>query len=446
MRLIRAHAGFLSVQLCLLGTLLLGGLLLIPSTQDALAQVTSDAVTARRAELQRQLDAIEKEIEDQKGILSVKQRETVSLERDIAIIDANIQKSQLSIRALNIAIEQIKNDIAEKERMIGSLSDKLDREKQSLSQIIRRTNEIDSFSFAEMILSGEDISGFFEDLDNFDAVKASLRNSYSAVVESRGATQEEKEDLEDKQSEEVALLAAQKLEQQKLKDQEAQKQKILKESKGVEALYQKIISGKEKDAAAIRTELFSLRGSAAIPFERAYEYAVKVSEKTGVRAALILGIIAEESNLGENVGTGSWKVDMKNPRDTVPFLDITKRLGLDPDKMPVSKKPWYGYGGAMGPAQFIPSTWILYEDRIGDATGHKPPNPWDPQDAFMATGLLMADNGATKKTFAAERLAALRYLAGWANATKSAYAFYGDDVMELAAKYQGLIDILERSN
>jgi len=213
----------------------------------------------------------------------------------------------------------------------------------------------------------------------------------------------------------------------------------------VEAVYQKIIAGKEKDAATIRTELFTLRGSAAIPFEKAYEYAVRVGQKTGVRPALILGVIAEESNLGENVGTGNWKVDMKNPRDTVPFLDITKRLGLDPDKMPVSKKPWYGYGGAMGPAQFIPSTWILYEDKIAELTGHNPPNPWDPQDAFMASAILLADNGAKAKTYAAERLAALRYFAGWTNATKSAYAFYGDDVMELATKYQGLIDILERS-
>ena len=133
---------------------------------------------------------------------------------------------------------------------------------------------------------------------------------------------------------------------------------------------------------------------------------------------------------------------MKAPRDTVPFLDITSRLGLNPDAMPVSKKPWYGYGGAMGPAQFIPSTWILYEDRIATATGHNPPNPWLPEDAFMATGLLMADNGADKKTYAAERLAALRYLAGWTNANKSAYAFYGNDVMDLAAKYQRQIDIL----
>jgi len=41
-------------------------------------------------------------------------------------------------------------------------------------------------------------------------------------------------------------------------------------------------------------------------------------------------------------------------------------------------------------------------------------------------------------------LAALRYLAGWVNATKPAYAFYGDDVMQLAAKYQDLINILKQ--
>jgi len=110
--------------------------------------------------------------------------------------------------------------------------------------------------------------------------------------------------------------------------------------------------------------------------------------------------------------------------------------------MPVSKKPWYGYGGAMGPAQFIPSTWVLYEKRIATATGHNPPNPWDPFDAFMAAGILLKDNGANKGTASAERLAALRYLAGWTNATKKAYAFYGDDVMDLASKYQAQINIL----
>jgi membrane-bound lytic murein transglycosylase B len=136
---------------------------------------------------------------------------------------------------------------------------------------------------------------------------------------------------------------------------------------------------------------------------------------------------------------------MKAPRDTVPYAALAARIGFDPLNTVVSCPPSYGYGGAMGPAQFIPSTWILYEDSVAELTGHNPPNPWDPEDAFMASAILLADNGAKAKTFAAERLAALRYFAGWTNASKSAYAFYGDDVMELATKYQNQIDILNRN-
>ncbi len=409
------------------------------------SQVASNQVSSRRAQLETDLALLEKEINEQKDILEERQRERVSLERDIAILDAKIEKAKLSIKARNLTIQALKEEIGNKEQTIVSLSDKLDREKQSLSQIIRKTNEIDQYSIAEILLSDSDISKFFEDLDTFDSLKQSLRHSYDSVIEDRIATEEEKTSLEGKIQEEIDLRRIQELEQKRIEEQEAEKKQILKISKGVEATYQEIIKGKEKSAAAIRTELFTLRGSAAIPFEKAYEYAVRAGNKMGVRPALILGIIAEESNLGENVGTGNWRVDMKAPRDTVPFQDICARLGLDPDKMPVSKKPWYGYGGAMGPAQFIPSTWILYEDRIAEETGHNPPNPWDPEDAFMASAILLADNGATNHSYSAERLAALRYLAGWANANKSAYAFYGDDVMELAGKYQSQIDILERS-
>ncbi|KKT73972.1 MAG: hypothetical protein UW71_C0039G0034 [Parcubacteria group bacterium GW2011_GWB1_44_7] len=420
--------------------IVIGFFLLVGS---AFAQDVANIVTNRRAELENQLATLQKEIEAQQQILKNKQRESVSLERDIAILNAKIDAAKLSIRARALVIENLNQEIGDKEKTIVGLSAKINRELASLADLLRKTRELDNFSIAEFVLSGNDLSAFFEDLDNFQTIKASLAKSFEELRSTKSVTEEEKSSLEDKAKEETDLKKIQELEKKKIEKQEAEKKDILKISRGVETVYQKIIKDKEKNAAQIRAELFALRGSAAIPFEKAYEYAIQASQKTGVRAAVILGIIAEESNLGENVGTGNWKVDMKAPRDTVPFLAITARLGLNPDLMPVSKKPWYGYGGAMGPAQFIPSTWILYEDRIAAATGHNPPNPWEPEDAFMATGLLMADNGADKKTYAAERLAALRYLAGWANANKSAYAFYGDDVMELAAKYQQQIDIIK---
>ena len=391
------------------------------------AQDPGSAVASRRAELEQQLSLLEAQIKQQEQILNTQQEKSVSLERDVAIITAQITKAKLSIKARDLSIQKLSQEIGVKNNTISALDAKLSREKDSLAQLLRKTNEIDNFSLPEVIFSKDNLSSFFEDLDSFASIKASLQTSFQEIGDTKDQTTLEKNNLEDKRSEETALRQIQDLEKKKLESQELVKKKILKESRGVEAIYQQVLKNTALSAAQIRAELFTLQGSASIPFEKAYDLAVKAGKRTGVRPALILGIIAEESNLG----------------DTVPFLDITKRLGLDPDKMPVSKKPWYGYGGAMGPAQFIPSTWVLYEDRIARETGHNPPNPWDPEDAFMAAAILMMDNGADKQTYAAERLAALRYLAGWANASKKAYAFYGDDVMELAAKYQKQINILQ---
>ncbi|PIS13195.1 MAG: hypothetical protein COT67_02990, partial [Candidatus Tagabacteria bacterium CG09_land_8_20_14_0_10_41_14] len=86
-------------------------------------------------------------------------------------------------------------------------------------------------------------------------------------------------------------------------------------------------------------------------------------------------------------------------------------------------------------------TWKDMENKIAQLTGHNPPNPWDPYDAFMASALLLKDNGAAAGGPVAERKAALRYFAGdnWNNPR---WAFYGDHVMEIAENYQKQIDII----
>lgn len=446
---------------------------------SAIAQVSGDDVTARRAQLENELSSLEAEIAVQQNLLEGKQQESTTLERDISILDSKIKKARLSIRVRDIAIGKLSDDITGKEDTIVNLNTKLDREKESLAQLLRRTNEIDDMTLVEIILGNQNLSDFFEDLDSFDSIKLALSNSFTEIEVTKDDTNLQKEILENKQSEELELRGIQELQKKKIEIQENQKQEILKVTKGVEAVYQKIIASKEKSAAEIRAELFTLRGSTAIPFEKALEYANFASSKTGVRPAFILGVIAEESNLGANVGTGSWSVDMHPTRDRPIFEVIARELGFDPNQMPVSKKPWYGWGGAMGPAQFIPSTWVCYggfintntkdcsnskrllswtefwqgpwqyfsgKDRIRRVSGGDIiSNPWDPRTAFIASALLLMDNGADRGTYYSERLAALRYFAGWRNAEKASYAFYGDEVMELAAKYQGLINVLASS-
>ena len=400
-------------------------------------------ISSRKAQLEKELTEIEGKINTQRSLVQEKQRERVSLERDVFILDTNIEKAHLGIRRRNIAIGRISDEIKDKETIIAELDSKIDREKESLAQLIRKTNELDNVSLVEMVLGNKNLSEFFVDLDSFQSIKQGLQVSFEEIRDTKGKTASARDALEEKQSDEIQLRSIQELQKKTIERQEKEKQQILSVSKGVEAQYQKVLKAQEKTAATIRSELFTLRGTAAIPFGKALDLAKRAGSKLDIRPAFLLGIIAEESNLGENVGKGNWQTDMHPTRDVPVFKDILSRLGLNPDSVPVSKKPWYGWGGAMGPAQFIPSTWVLYENKIASFTGHNPPNPWDPEDAFMGAAILLSDNGADGKTFQTERLAALRYLAGWKNAKDPSYAFYGDEVMGLASKYQSQIDILD---
>ena len=406
-------------------------------------RVHSDVIANQRAQLESQLQQIEQDIKAKQSVLAEKQQERASLERDVAILDARIQAARLGIKARDLTIKKILGDISDKEDAIKSLDAKVESGQESLAQIMRRTREIDEMTPAELFLGGS-LTDIFNDVDTFQTIQAALDVSFKELKGVRTDLSLRKQALQEQQQEEQDLRQIQVLQQKSLQSDEQEKKNLVIAARGQESIYLQLIAEREKNAAQIRAALFVLRDTKAVSFGDIFSYAKEVSAKTGVRPALILGILAEESNMGQNVGTGNWKVDMHPTRDAPLFQQITASLGLNPDTMPVSKKPWYGWGGAMGPAQFIPSTWVLYQDRIASATGQNPPNPWDARTATFAAGLLMMDNGADKGTRAAERLAALRYLAGWKNAGKSAYAFYGDDVMELADKFQSQIDILGR--
>jgi len=170
-----------------------------------------------------------------------------------------------------------------------------------------------------------------------------------------------------------------------------------------------------------------------------------------------LAILTQESNLGANVGqcylknpdtgagvgknTGTpfWNV-MKPTRDVEPFLEITNKLGFNAFQTAVSCPiaGVVGWGGAMGPAQFIPSTWMGYKDKVAALTGKSPANPWDIRDAFVAASVLLKANGANA-TYQGEWNAAMRYFSG---STNLKYRFYGDSVMELTKKYDSDLETL----
>ena len=429
----------------------------LPSTSFA-QEADSEAVVRLRQQKEEELKNLESQIENLNSTLEELQRGRTTLERDIAIFDAQIAKAKLEIKARDLSIAKLAEGIEIRTHLIDALLTKIGREKSSLAELIRRINEMDSAPLVEIVLGYQTLSDFFADIDNFESIQAAVQASFGEIKKTKESAEVEKDDLENQKSEETDLRNLQTLEQKRIEEAEVNKKSLLKQTKGKEQEYQKILTSRQKDAAAIRSQLFILAGSPAIPFEKALEYANAVSKITGVRPAFLLGVIKVESELGANLGSGTWKTSMYDcyrklgyitsaEKQKVAFLAITAELGFDPDLMPVSGKPSYGCGGAMGPAQFMPTTWQIYKDKIAQYTGHNPPSPWEPLDAFFAAGLLLRDNGATSGDLSTERKAALKYLAG-SNWNNRNYRFYYDGpnyVRDWTDKYQEQINILQGS-
>lgn len=437
----------------------------------AAAQMTEAQIQEQEAKWRAELAQTEKEIAEWESVLSQTKKGTASLERDAAVLNAKINEAKAFIRQRQTQIEKLNSEISLKNKTISELEAKINRGKESMASILRETYTVNDYSLVEVMLSNKRLSDFFADLDSYSTVNQSLEAQFAQIRALQNQADSERKVLDQKRTQEADTKAKIEEEKKKVERDEAEKKRLITINKTQEKTYQEVIKEKEKKAAQIRAALFALRDTEGIPFGDALKYANVASQKTGVRPALILAILTQESDLGKNQGsclvtnidtgdgagknTGTlFEQVMKAPRDTAPFKSITERLGKEWKMTPVSCPPGTkytvgrGFGGGMGPSQFIPSTWELFKGRLGTLLGLDADqvNPWNPQHAIMATALYMADLGAANGGATAERNAACRYYSGAACSPgrKPANVFYGDQVMAKATNIQlTMIDPLD---
>lgn len=433
-------------------------------TKDAKAvpdclNLPPNASSGDRAYCVNELAQIENQLNELIAKQKEQQKQTGTLKGDVSYLNSQINTLKTKIKSRALAISQLKVEIKEKVNKIETLSEKIERQHESIAQLLRNTNDFDNENLIHFMLSGGSLSEFYSDVESYTSIKEAVKDSVEEIRGIKVETEDAKKSLEEKQDKETDAKAELENAQKKTAQAEAEKKRLLAISKNKETEYQKLAAEKKAKADKIRSALFSLAGtSKKIDFGTALSYANEVAGKTGIEPAFLLAILTQESNLGSNVGrcyltdttgpkagygvnptTGKvWTNLMKPTRDIEPFLEITSRLVLDPLKTAVSCPiaGVKGYGGAMGPAQFIPSTWKIFEDRLEKVLGRFA-NPWEPRDAFMASGMYLTDLGAVGTSVSAQNKAACRYYGSGGSSCS-----YSRSVQSLKAKIQDDIDLL----
>ena len=392
-------------------------------------------------DLRNQLKEVENKIEEYEKSIQETAQQQKSLKREISLLDKEMEKQQLQIKKINLDLLEVKEGIKDMEKEIDNLEVGLKERRVLLNLSLRKLNEYDRIGWVGIFLKGGDLSDIFNQVRYLENIQNEINVFIANIDQARTDLEDRKTDLEDKKTDIIQLKSLIGLQQASIDRKRREKADLLARTKGQEKLFSAELTKSKKDIQFIKQQLFTLEGmGVSMSLGEAIEKAQFAGEKAGIRPAFLLAIFQVESRLGTYIGGGSWKVDMK-PAERPLFLQVTEKLGIDPDTMPVSKKPWYGWGGAMGAAQFIPSTWLAFEKQIASLTGHNPPSPWNIEDAFIGSAIKLSSNGASKKTYAGEFEAAARYLAG-GNYKKKVAQGYASTVMDWADYYQNQIDAI----
>ena len=374
------------------------------------------------------------------------QNQVSFLKKKITSLEYQINQGTLMVKDLNLKINDTEKSIS------STTSNILDSQNQ-IATILKSVYEEDKKNSLIILLEG-DLSNFFSNMAYLESLNQKVSSLLESTTDLKSYLEEQKIKIDDEKVKVQKTLQIQNLQKKENEQNKKQQESYLKIT---ESQYQKQLKDKqeaEKNANAIKARIFDLIGVSKAPtFGEALEIAKYVSSVTGVRPAFLLAVITQESSLGKNVGQcyltnfengdgtnlqGITRKRVMSPKSISNFISLTEGLGMDPKKTPVSC--WvplytsngipYGWGGAMGPAQFIASTWSSYTGKVSEIID-RIANPWNINDSFLASGLLLRDNGAKTSEFNA----AAKYYCG-GNYGRYECRAYANSVLKFTSQYE----------
>ena len=381
------------------------------------------------------------------------------LQQGIADLNYKIAQIQLEIKAKNAQIKKLGDTIVVKTNYINQLSNQVADIETSIAKMLRDLYSLDNSSMINVLLSSQSLSNFFIDSDSYSTINGKLQSLIQQLTGVKQTSEQQKKDLQTQQATASKLKYEQEQAKTTTTNLKSEQQTLLSITKNQESTYQNLIAQKEALKNKIRNKLYRTAGGEEISFGDALKIIQPYESTIGVSSALVLAVLFQESaidsTIGKNIGKCTYnqasscvagKTVMSDTQKPT-YLQIMSNLGLDPNTSPISCAICRdgSYGGAMGPAQFMPVTWAGITQRVSDLIGVIYPSPFENLAAFTASAVLLKDNQTRCKTAFTKRndiwsCSAAKYygglsLAGTKLSTSMKYG-YGSSVLTRALQFE----------
>lgn len=416
-----------------IGLLVISYWLLVIGPPIARAETPSDIQNLVNVR-QKQIADLEEQISGYWKAVDEKKTRGASVQNEIDILKDKVKQSELEIQSLKLAVEEAGYKLRQTEAKIGTVQGKADKMRGRLAVSLRLLKEREETPLLLRVTEVERISEIFSTLSELEQFQGSVQEVLGDLKKTKSELEEIREEIAQEKSAQEKLKRFEETQREIAARRKTEQAKLLNQIDREKNKLIGTIENTKRDLQKIKEQITYL-AQAGVSAEQAVRFGELAAIRAGVRASYLIAVLEVESRLGQNVGKGNWLKDM-HTRDHEAFKQITAKLGRDPDTTPVSRAPSYGWGGAMGPAQFLPNTWMAYEAEVARLTGRNPADPWNIEDAFTAAALKLSRGGASSKTREGEVRASKAYISGSGNCAKSICNRYANLIQEKAEEIE----------
>ncbi len=208
--------------------------------------------------LREQIIELERQSAEYKKQINQKQKEGTTLKREISILENQISRLKVNILSTGRKIDLASLEINDLGQGISETEGKIKKNRETISELLRRLDGAEKRDLAAILLSNARISDFFGYIERVNNLQAELSANLSAFLDLKNQLTAKKESTKSKKQELEILNRRQENQKTASIETQAAKSGLLTKTKGQEKIFQELLSEVEKKKAEFYEELKKL--------------------------------------------------------------------------------------------------------------------------------------------------------------------------------------------
>ncbi len=212
----------------------------------------------KMADLRTQIEVLEKQAEQYRGTIAQTQAEATTLKNQIANLKNQITSLQTQILLTGKKIDKTKIELNNTQNNIFNTQEKIDKQKNTIGRLLLFMDRMDKDNLLSIILKHNNLSEYFRQTQSAMSVNANLMNLVDDLQNTENQLNQNKYSLEGKKKDLESLEQQQNIQKISLDQATKDKNQLLKNTKGQEAQYQKMLAEVERQESVFFSQLREL--------------------------------------------------------------------------------------------------------------------------------------------------------------------------------------------